>query len=239
MGSARFSELFERGRDAFLSGEVPCQKPPLDGGGRWGITAVLRPDPSVARRMERATAEAMAVAGDSHWPTGAAISSHFTIRTLENYRSLVPRGDERVMRYQAALRQASARVGSIRLELTGLTLTPASVMLCASPSGPAVERLAEYLAEELADDGWFEAGFNRDIWYSNLVHFNGLPADPRALVEWVAARRNLDLGMSVHTRADLVAWKFDNRHMVPVTLGGAELGGPTADPGSRSSGRSR
>ncbi|MFJ6610111.1 hypothetical protein ACIQPT_07500 [Streptomyces sp. NPDC091289] len=152
---------------------------------------------------------------------------------MENYRSSIPEGDERVMRYQAALRQSSARVGSIRLELTGLTLTPASVMLCASPSGPAVEQFAECLAEELADDGWFEAGFNRDIWYANLVHFTGLPADPGALVEWVAARRNLDLGSSVHTCVDLVAWKFDARHMVAATLGRAELSGPTADAGAR------
>lgn len=234
MGRARFSELFERGREAFLSGEVPCQEPPLDGGGRWGITAVLRPDPSVAQRIERVTAEAMAVAGESHWPTGAAVASHFTIRTLENHRSFVPKDDERVMRYQTALRQASARVGSIQLELTGLTLTPASVMLCASPSDTTIERFAEYLMEELADDGWFEAGFNRDIWYSNLVHFTGSPADPGALVEWVTARRHLDLGSSVHTYADLVAWKFNNRHMVPATLGRAELSGPTADARLRS-----
>jgi hypothetical protein len=239
MGSARFVELFERGRDAFLSGEVPSQKPPLDGGGRWGITAVLRPDPTVARRMGRVTAEAMAVAGDSHWPTGAAASSHFTVRTLEKHRSFVPEGDARVTRYQRALRQAAGRVGSIRLELTGLTLTPASVMLCASPSGPTAERFAECLEEELADDAWFEAGFHRDIWYANLVHFTGLPADPRALVEWVANRRNLDLGSSVHTCAHLVAWKFNDRHMVPATLGRAELSGSTAAARSRSSGRGR
>jgi hypothetical protein len=37
------------GRDAFLSGGVPHQEPPPEGGGRWGLTVVLRPDPSVAR----------------------------------------------------------------------------------------------------------------------------------------------------------------------------------------------
>ncbi len=230
MESARFAELFERGRDALLSGDVPHQEPPLEGGGRWGLTVVLRPDSSVARRMERVSAEAMAVAGDSHWPTGASISSHFTIRTLEHYRPNVAKDDERVIRYQAALRQASDRVGAIRLELTGLTLTPASIMLCASPSDHTVERFAGYLAEELADDAWFEGGFDRDIWYSNLVHFTGLPEDSQALVEWVAARRSLDLGSSVHTSADLVAWTFNDRQMVPATLGRAELSGP---PGSQ------
>ncbi|MFJ4440425.1 hypothetical protein [Streptomyces sp. NPDC088923] len=183
--------------------------------------------------MERVTEEVMAVAGEAHWPTGAANSSHFTVRTLENYRSFVPDDDERVMRYRTALRQASARTGSIRLELTGLTLTPASVMLCASPSGPAIERFAACLAEELGDDGWFEAGFTRDIWYANLVHLTGLPTDPRALVEWVAARRDLDLGSSVHTSVDLVAWTFGNRHMVPTTLGRAELNGSMAEESSR------
>ncbi|MGW1292929.1 hypothetical protein [Streptomyces sp. NPDC002533] len=226
MGNPRFAELFEQGRDAFLSGDVPRQEPPSEGGGRWGITVVLRPEPSVARRMDRVTAEAMAVAGGSHWPTGAAVSSHFTVRTLERYRPAVPEDDEQVLRYRAALREASARVGTIRLELTGLTLTPASVMLCASPSHDAIERFAGYLAEELASDAWFEAGFTRDIWYANLVHFTGLPENPEALVEWVAARRSLDLGASVHTFADLVSWTFDGRHMVPVTVGRAQLRGP-------------
>jgi hypothetical protein len=176
--------------------------------------------------MERITAEAMAVAGDSHWPTGAAASSHFTVRTLERYRPTVPQDDERVRRYQAALRRASARVGAIRLDLTGLTLTPASVMLCTSPADHAIERFAESLAEELADDAWFEAELDRDIWHSNLVHLTGPPSDSGALVDWVAARRDLDLGASVHTCADLVAWRFNGRQMVPRTLGRVELSGP-------------
>lgn len=225
MVSTRFAELFDQGRDAFLSGDVPRQEPPLEGGERWGLTVVLRPESSVARRMERVTAEAISVAGDSNWPTGAEVSSHFTVRTLERYRPIVPKDDERVLRYQAALRQACTRVGTIRLELTGLTLTPTSVMLCASPSDEAIERFAGYLAEELASDGWFEAGFTRDIWYSNLVHFTGLPENSQALVEWVAARRSLDLGVSVHTFADLVSWTFNGRHMEPATLGRAKLRG--------------
>ncbi|MEV8445059.1 hypothetical protein [Streptomyces parvus] len=177
--------------------------------------------------MDRVTSEALAVAGGSHWPTGAVASSHFTVRTLERYRPAVAEDDEQVLRYQTALRRSSARVGTIRLELTGLTLTPASVMLCASPSDDAIERFAEYLAEELAGDGWFEAGFIRDIWYANLVHFTGPPDIPQTLVEWVAARRSLDLGASMHTCADLISWTFNGRHMVPATLGSAKLGGST------------
>ncbi|MCF3961971.1 hypothetical protein L1885_09865 [Streptomyces fuscigenes] len=223
----RFTELFEQGRDACLSDRTSCQEPPEEDGGRWGLTVALRPDPSVALRMERLTAEAMTVAGDSHWPTGGAVSSHFTVRTLERYRRGI-REDERLLRYRAAIRTAAGRVGTVRLELTGLTLTPASVMLCASPSGEAAEQFAEHLAEDLADDGWFEAGFRRDIWYANLVHFTGPLANPQALVDWVDARRGLALGASVHSCVHLVAWSFDGRRMVPETLGKADLGTPSA-----------
>ncbi|WP_245178814.1 hypothetical protein [Streptomyces montanisoli] len=118
------------------------------------------------------------------------------------------------------------------MELTGLTLTPASVMLCASPPDEAVELLAEHLAEELADDGWFEADLKRDIWYSNLIHFAGPLADPEALIDWVAARQSLELGSTLHTCVDLIAWSFDGRHMVPTTLGKADLHGSRTRPGA-------
>lgn len=175
--------------------------------------------------MERLTTEAMAVAGDTHWPTGVAVSSHFTIRTLERYRTGIPCNDGAVARCQTALRKAAAQVGAIRLALTGLTLTPASVMLCASPADSAIERFADALAEALGDDAWFEADFDRTIWSSNLVHFTQAPQDPQALIIWVADRRHLDLGPSTHPYAQLVTWKFNGRHIVPATLGTAGLGG--------------
>jgi hypothetical protein len=223
MDSERFEELFEQGRVAVLAGKVPEQDPPAEGGLRWGLTVVVRPEESVARRMARVTEEAMAVAGDTHWPTGAAISSHFTIRTLERFRTNIPKSDVPVARYLAALREASKQVGAFRLRLKGLTLTPGSVMLCASPVGAVIERFACALAGALGDDSWFEAELHRNIWYANLVHFTEPPRDPQVLVDWVAARRHLDMGSSLHTHAELVAWKFNGRHVVPQTLGTAEL----------------
>jgi hypothetical protein len=228
MDSERFEELFEQGRDAVLAGTVPEQDPPAEGDLRWGLTVVVRPEESVARRIEHVTEEAMAVAGDMHWPTGAAISSHFTIRTLECFRTNIPDGDIPVARYLAALREASKQVDAFRLKLTGLILTPRSVMLCASPVGGVIERFACALASALGDDAWFEAQLHRNIWYSNLVHFTEPPRDPQGLVEWVAARRRMDMGSSLHTHAGLVAWKFNGRHVVPQTLGTAELISGTA-----------
>ncbi|WP_267880248.1 hypothetical protein [Streptomyces sp. SPB074] len=42
----------------------------------------------------------------------------------------------------------------------------------------------------------------------------------------MAARRGLDPGSSEHRSAELIAWTFGDRHMVPTTLGHEELGEP-------------
>lgn len=215
MGNTRFDELFAAGREAVLSGRASRQEPPADGQPRWGVSVILRPDAAAARGLERVTAEAMAVSGDGHWPTGAARSSHFTVRALEPHRAPIPPDDERAARYGAATRAAAAQVGPVTLRLTGLTLTPGSVMLRAEPEDGTADRFAHALAEALGDDAAFEAGLHRDIWYANLVHFTAPPADPPALVDWVAARRDTDLGASTHPYAELAAWRFDGTQTVP------------------------
>lgn len=86
MYATRFDALFERGREAVLAGAVQCQVPPVDGGNRWVMSVVMRPDSATARRIGEITREAMTVAGKEHWPTGTADSSHFTLRALEEHR---------------------------------------------------------------------------------------------------------------------------------------------------------
>lgn len=102
MYATRFDELFERGRDAVLAGAVQCQVPPVNGGDRWVMSVVMRPDAATARSIGEITREAMSVAGEGHWPTGTADSSHFTLRALEKHRLSVPDGDARVSRRSCA-----------------------------------------------------------------------------------------------------------------------------------------
>lgn len=221
--NARFAELFASARGALLDGKSVAQKPPSEAGGRWGLSVALRPEERAARLVDEMTRQAMAVAGDSHWPTGAVCSSHFTVRTLERYRSHIPKDDERVACYQAAMVRAAARTDAVRLRLTGLSLSPGGVMLCADPVDAAAERLADSLADELGEAGWFEADFHRDIWYATLVHFTGAPSDPAGLIDWAAARWHMDMGMSVHTSVELVHWRFNGAQTVPKVIGAARL----------------
>ncbi len=95
----------------------------------------------------------------------------------------------------------------MRFTLTGLTLTPVSVMTCATPAGPAADGLADAATAGLAAAGLPGIGRAADIWYVNLVYFTGLVRDPGALVDWVAARRVTAVtGLRV-TEIQLARWR--------------------------------
>jgi hypothetical protein len=76
----------------------------------------------------------------------------------------------------------------------------------------------------LGGDGWFEAGFTRDIWYSTIVHFTGPINDPTTLVDWVAARRDLDLSETCCGEAELLRWQYDGAQPLRVPLTTTRLG---------------
>lgn len=221
-----FDRLFERGRAAVLAGSHYRDTAPVDGG-RWGISVVLLPDDACAERLDEITAEALAVAG-THWPTGARPSLHITVRALEPHRSTVPDDDPAVARYLGATRTAAAAGRPARLAFRGLTLTPSGIMACAFPVDAAADEFAATLGDALGPDGWFEADATRDIWYATIVHFTGPVARPAALVDWVAARRNLDLGTARCEQATMLRWRHAGTHLVPVPLGAAPFAVPAA-----------
>lgn len=223
MYSARFDALFEKGRDAILARAGQYEIPPVDGG-RWGMSVVLRPDRAIARQIEDLTGEAMKLAGKPHWPTGYADSSHFTVRALETHRVDVPEDDANVTRYLDALRAAAATAGPISLAITGVTLTPNSVMLCADPIENTIQEFYGELGEALGADGWLEANLGRNIWYANLVHFTSAPDHPRELVDWVARCRVLDMGVSHHHKCELVVYRFNGCRITTKTLATVPLG---------------
>ena len=171
------------------------------------------------------TEEAIALAGACHWPTGAAESSHFTVRSLERPRDSVPDDDPAIARYLRALHAAAARSKPIGLRLVGVTMPDSCVMACAEPVDTAVEDFAASFAVELGEDDWHERGFDRDIWYASLVHFAGPVERPEELIEWVGERRRVDSGVSVAVGAQLVEWRWGGSGVVPRVVAEMPFGG--------------
>lgn len=223
MSAATFERLSAEGREAILAGAHQIETPPVDGGHRWGLSAIFRPDDRAAAVLGGLTQSVRTFAGADHWSTAAPGSAHMTIRGLEPHRVPIPVDDPAVGRYASALERATRKQRAFRFDLGGLLVTPISVMLRATPCSDAPAGVWLAFDRELADDGWFESNYRRDIWYFNLIHFAGPIARPAELIEWVEARSGDDVGEIVVDRANLVRWEFDGRRMVPFVLAEAPL----------------
>lgn len=219
-----FDDLFAEGRRGLLNGTHKRQSPPSEGASRWGVGAVLRPDPAAADAVEKVAKAAAAFVGDSHWLAGATASSHLTLRgRMEPYRSAVPAGDPLVDRYVAALRTAATRCGPLRFTVTGLTLTPVSVMACAAPADTAANDLASAFSAALGGLGCGNSGAEPSIWYLNLVYYTGPVRSPRALIDWVQERRQTWITDIVVTSIQLVHWQHTAAGMRPTPLASVAL----------------
>ncbi|WP_432882871.1 hypothetical protein ACQPYH_40470 [Kribbella sp. CA-245084] len=154
--------------------------------------------------MDTLTAEAAALSGPGHWETGQLDSAHLTVRALEPRRDVIPPDDPTLGRYQSALDRATkASTWPLRFHVTGLTLTPGSVMACALPVDGGADLFSDHLTAELGPDARHEPE-RRDIWYLNLLHFTTDIAKPDELIDWVAARRHTTVGTTTIGVPELV-----------------------------------
>jgi hypothetical protein len=218
-----FDDLFAEGRSAVSAGRHRIQTPPVEGGHRWGLSALLRPDPASAATLDRLAHEAAATAGGDQWVTGAAVSSHLTVRSLEPWRDSIAEDDPLVRRYAEALAVAVDGIGPLTFIIVGLTLTPGSVMACAVPSDGRADRLAGAYGTALGADGWHENEFTRELWYLNLVHFADTIDAPDRIIDWVAARREREIATVTVDGVQLARWRFSGVGMVPHSVAAVNL----------------
>jgi hypothetical protein len=218
-----FDRLFAEGRSAVYAGRHRLQASPVEGGSRWGLSALLRPDAASAEVLAEVADEAADVAGGDQWVTGAAACSHLTLRSLEPFRGSIADDDPLVQRYAAALATAVDGIGPLIFAVSGLTLTPHSVMACAIPSDDAADRLANAYGIALGPDGWHEGEFTRDFWYLNLVHFAAAIRDPDQFVGWVSERRDHEIATIVVDEVQLAQWRFTGTGMLPRPVARARM----------------
>jgi len=226
--ATQFDRLFLQAAPAVVNQRHKREAPPVNGG-RWPVSVVLFPDVTMAMALNQVMDEVLQLAGPGHFHTGLAGSSHFTVRALEYYRDDVCPDDADVVRYRHAMQHAAHRAGPIALTVTGLTLTLGTVMAAAKPADDQADRFMDALKDELGQDAWHEGDVRRNIWYLNLLHFANDIAHPHRLVEWVQARRHVDLGVTHTDRAHLVRFRYadanSRSYMRPEILGEAALGG--------------
>jgi hypothetical protein len=223
--SGPVESLHDRGRAAVLAGTESVDVPPNPSSPRWGLSVLLRPDDDCAGRLADQAAQLAALAGPHHWQTGGRGASHLTVCVLEPFREGVTPDDPHVRRAAAALSRAAARSAPVRFRLSGLLLAPGGVLAGGTPINPPAHRLRRIVADELGEAGRFEGSYRADRWWSTLLHFAGPVLDRCGLLDWVDARRTLDLGPLAADRLELARYAYDGGRTVPVPLASFPLGG--------------
>lgn len=156
--------------------------------------------------------------------TGSQVprSSHLSLRRhLEQRRRPISAGDRLVARYAAALCAAAKSTGPVRFAITGLILTPVSVMARAIPADAAADDLAVIFDGALHAEGCYEAGSTPTLWYVNLVYFTGPVRAADELAAWTEARQQMkvtDVGVA---EMQIVRWHYTTTGMMPVVLASA------------------
>lgn len=126
------------------------------------------------------------------------------------------------------MKRALQDVGPVRLEFTGVGLSPNGVIACATSVDGAADQLRHRLEVELDEDGWLErAAFERGrdpIWYCTLVHFAGPISEPGTLMGWIDQRSDRTLGIATFDSMSLCSWSFDGWAMAPQIVESAPFG---------------
>lgn len=224
---SRFDELFDEAVPCVLGRTHICDAVPR-AGGRWPISAALLLPPTQALPLTSIVEQMLPLVGPDHFLTGRPAALHVTVRALEHRRENIPADDPAVDRYLSAIRRTASQCAPVRLQSRGLALAATGVMAALEPADGAASRLTAVLEQELGQDGWCEAGFDRTIWYATLLHFAAPIRDPEGLVAFIAKRRQLDLGLLGCGRLSLVGFdhvtEYDgSSYMAAHEIGAGDL----------------
>ncbi|CAM3138304.1 hypothetical protein [Stackebrandtia soli] len=223
---SRDDEFFAKGIAALRGGDIQADLPLVDGGPRWGVSAVMRPGREAITALSDVGAEAAALAGAGHWLHGEP-SMHVTLRGFEPHSVRDFSGDEHIARYIAAIDAAAAASTPITVTFRGVAPHRGGVLALIDHSGDTPEAIHGNLVAAVEEAGHpdYETDFHRDIWYASLLHFAGTVIAPEALAVWGEYHRDRLITSSRLDVIELVRWRYTGKGVSAETVHSAPIGG--------------
>jgi 2'-5' RNA ligase len=224
----QYAEVSERGAAVVSSGRGHRDEPPADGDSRWGISAVLRLPPAVARPIAEFGQSLREPLGFDHiiYP---AEELHSTLRSLEAFRADVPVDDEKVDRYVDLLSDLTADLGPIEIAYRGVLPSPVGVLVAGWPADPMrLLRLRAELHESLAVAGLLsgpEQDGPRDLFHASACVFMGPIAEPGAAIGALERNAKREFGTARFDRIEIVRYWRDDQTLGLVSLRELTLAG--------------
>ncbi|GAA4905751.1 hypothetical protein LX16_3465 [Stackebrandtia albiflava] len=200
-------------RRAVAAGDITTDRIPRPGG-RWGISAILRPGEPLRSRLHESATAAARFAGAGHWVHHPE-TLHVTLRAFEPHRRLPdPAADPAVARYRAALAAACRVLPPMAVTASGMTVHRGGLLAFVHGRANGLARLDVTLTTELGRHGvtdWqVEVGFRRNFHHINVIHFTGPVSEMDRLTDWSDRHADLDFGTDVLHTVELVAWRFES-----------------------------
>lgn len=214
-----YDALDARGRALLAARAVVVEPPPLVGDPRWGVTAVLRPQPWTAALG--ACADACATVLGPRHAVYDATGLHVTVRAIEGFRGPVAVDDPAVAAYAAAMRPVLARTASIAVRLAGVAAAPTGLVV-RGYAGAALQALRDALHGCLAALPTEPPGPEmnradlRTTAHATLAVYGEAVANADAVGSFVDAHRATPFGTWSCDALWLVRYRRDS-HAVTVT----------------------
>jgi hypothetical protein len=212
--TSTYDALWSRGREALrfqASAEVPLLDPlPVEGGLRWGISAVFRPR-AWSAALQRCAAELAKLMGPEHFVYGPD-SMHVTLRQFEGYRAEVRRDDAQLRMYGDALFTFASRQAPVKIDLRGLTASPAGAIVQGWPITD-LDDMRSDLHRQLEASGAPLLGPEKErsdlrrTAHASLSIYGGPVADTSALMGFIDAHRATPFGEQCFDRVWLVGYR--------------------------------
>lgn len=230
---ATFDSLLAMAEPLIRAGDHQRDRPPVHGSDRWGPSMLMRLPAPLRERVHALAREVEQLTGAGHFRTGHPEASHLSVRGLAPYSDSASATDELSVRFAAALSRAAVDTPPLRFAITGVTLTPISVMVQVEADGDDAWDLLRRVGDELGPDGYYESAWGqRDLFYTNVIHFADQIEDPNGLISWVRRHRALEpipfevneieLVRYWHTQvADAQLMRIDTWSRTPLRAGAA------------------
>lgn len=184
-----YAHLWGRSRERLRAGTPAVEPPPHEGGDRWGLSVIFRPDDAVGRRLAEAATELRSHAGSGHAYYGTE-TLHTTVMTVDTYRVHLD-ANRHVAPYVRLMQNAAEGIPRFRHEYRGLTASASTILAQGFPVGDALSDIRTALCG-LLSPGTKESRQEarvRTFAHASLCVFSGPIVAAEGLVSYIENHR--------------------------------------------------
>ena len=211
-----YSKIWHDSKTSIESNKAGKDAAPEEGGSRWGVSLIFRPDRKTSQALANAC-EAMRQYVGSESIVYTPANFHTTVMSIGYFRADYS-NDETFPLILSAVNESLKNVSEFSHEICGLTASTTAVLAQGFPAGDTLSRIRELLTNEMLKTGlnWPEKTKARTFSHVSLAVFGGPLTDGRGLFQYIEKNRSRDYGVSTIPQLEMVTYQknFNTVNMI-------------------------